>query len=422
MSFNTVLAPFISPTRRDEQANDPIYEKMALLDGGFGTTLQHVFNKDVSHPLWSARFVDQEEDVIVAAHLAFLEAGAQVILTSTYQEAYETFRRAGYSDLDAESLMCKSVDLAARAIETHMKAAPVGPQEVKHRPRTALSLGPYGSTLEVAAEFTGVYPPPYGPVADPSGPAAGPFLSAEEPSYIHALAAFHFSRLLVYARNPAVWDKIDIVAFETVPLLTEARAIRVAVARLMDWFAESMPQQQEGADVPPVKMKPWYISFVFTGPNGEFPQRRLLHPGESVLRPCTPYDIAKGVFTAPEGTEGRRMARPDGIGVNCTSIHCIRGIVQGIADAIQDVQADGADTTLLPWLVLCPNGGRGYDTVNKVWMEEDGGRLDVEDWTGSYTTLVRDIPGGRFGGLLLGGCCNTTPNEIRALGDALRVL
>lgn len=51
-----------------------------------GTTLEDVFLKDIKHPLWSAKLVDNEEDVIVAAHLAFLQAGSQAILTSTSVE------------------------------------------------------------------------------------------------------------------------------------------------------------------------------------------------------------------------------------------------------------------------------------------------------------------------------------------------
>lgn len=49
-----------------------------------GTTLEDVFHKDLSHPLWSARFIDHEPETIIEAHLAFLRAGARIILTSTY--------------------------------------------------------------------------------------------------------------------------------------------------------------------------------------------------------------------------------------------------------------------------------------------------------------------------------------------------
>ena len=78
--------------------------KVAILDGGFvrmydhdlrhhidslrnvyvqGTTLEELFHKDISAPLWSAKPVDSEPQVIVDAHLAFLRAGCDIILTST---------------------------------------------------------------------------------------------------------------------------------------------------------------------------------------------------------------------------------------------------------------------------------------------------------------------------------------------------
>ena len=48
-----------------------------------GTTLEDLFHKDISHALWSAKPIDEDPEVIIAAHLAFLRAGANVILTAT---------------------------------------------------------------------------------------------------------------------------------------------------------------------------------------------------------------------------------------------------------------------------------------------------------------------------------------------------
>jgi hypothetical protein len=49
-----------------------------------GTSLKDVFKQDVSGPLWSARVIDESPETIVNAHLAFMRAGADVILTATY--------------------------------------------------------------------------------------------------------------------------------------------------------------------------------------------------------------------------------------------------------------------------------------------------------------------------------------------------
>lgn len=48
-----------------------------------GTTLEDVLHKDISHPLWSAHLIESDPESIVAAHLAFLNAGSSVILTAT---------------------------------------------------------------------------------------------------------------------------------------------------------------------------------------------------------------------------------------------------------------------------------------------------------------------------------------------------
>ena len=42
-----------------------------------------MFHQDISTPLWSAKPIEDDPEVIIAAHLAFLRAGADIILTST---------------------------------------------------------------------------------------------------------------------------------------------------------------------------------------------------------------------------------------------------------------------------------------------------------------------------------------------------
>lgn len=48
-----------------------------------GTTLEDVLQQDISHPLWSAHLIESDPESIVAAHLAFLQAGSSIILTAT---------------------------------------------------------------------------------------------------------------------------------------------------------------------------------------------------------------------------------------------------------------------------------------------------------------------------------------------------
>jgi S-methylmethionine-dependent homocysteine/selenocysteine methylase len=50
-----------------------------------GSTLEDTFKQNITRtPLWSAKPVQESPELMVDAHLAFLRAGAEIILTSTY--------------------------------------------------------------------------------------------------------------------------------------------------------------------------------------------------------------------------------------------------------------------------------------------------------------------------------------------------
>ncbi len=55
-----------------------------LLDGGLATQLE-AQGANLSTALWSAQLLLDDPDAIVAAHLAFFTAGAQVATTASYQ-------------------------------------------------------------------------------------------------------------------------------------------------------------------------------------------------------------------------------------------------------------------------------------------------------------------------------------------------
>lgn len=48
-----------------------------------GTTLEDVFHKNIKTPLWSATLTETDPEAVISAHLAFLEAGSLIIMTST---------------------------------------------------------------------------------------------------------------------------------------------------------------------------------------------------------------------------------------------------------------------------------------------------------------------------------------------------
>jgi hypothetical protein len=63
-----------------------------------GTTLEDKFHYTISStPLWSARPIDKEPELIIGAHLAFLRAGARIVSTATY--ALLSYHVVYYSDI-----------------------------------------------------------------------------------------------------------------------------------------------------------------------------------------------------------------------------------------------------------------------------------------------------------------------------------
>ncbi|KAF7797989.1 hypothetical protein EIP86_009196 [Pleurotus ostreatoroseus] len=356
---------------------------IVILDGGFGTTLQDLFHKDISTPLWSAKPVDEEPEVIIDAHLAFLRAGARVILTATYQAAYDTVEAAGYSREHAERLMRKAVRLAQAAKARFLLEHPfVQGDEIK----IALSLGPFGSTRSTH-EFDGIYPPPYGPPESvpASEPNANYFVrdEDEEPA-IEALKQFHLERLRIFAADKETWDDIDCIAFETVPLRREIRAIRRAVKEL----------RQES------KWRPWWISTVH--PNGQFPEQS--GHGEGRVQIPQVMDALLDDDTPSGGVV------PDGVGLNCTPL-------ENIAARLQDMTVYLQQRSLpRPWLIVYPNGG-DWDVSAHDWATAGRSRaLEGEAWARGLREAVQPALDSRvWRGIILGGCCKIGPREIAGL-------
>ncbi|OSC96571.1 Homocysteine S-methyltransferase [Trametes coccinea BRFM310] len=378
--------------------------KVLILDGGLGTTLEDVFHQDISHALWSAKPIEEDPEVIIAAHLAFLRAGANIILTSTYQCAYNTFERAGYSREDAKRIMLKSVALANEARRRYLEewrqeakhgdrlSSPPPPPEVK----VALSLGPYGGTLSPSHEFDGIYPPPYGPDLSGSQNKSNVFDNtdegrAQEQASIDALATFHYDRLRIFVDDTETWKTIDYIAFETVPLRREIYAIRQAVARLVE------EQESEAAEW---QMKPWWISNDY--PDGSFPETKTA--GDHY----TPTEVAEAVLVDEVG------ATACGIGINCTGTEFMKWLTKEARSAAKSyAQKHGKR----PWLVLYPNRGDVYIPETQTWRKM--GR-EGSQWAKDICAVVlENVQSGDWEGVIAGGCCKVGPEEIVGLAKEL---
>jgi len=165
-----------------------------MLDGGLATELE-CRGADLDHFLWSARLLAEAPELIRDVHRDYLEAGADVIATATYQASLGGFSRAGFNQARAERLMQLSVELALQARESFWSAA--DSHHGRLPPLVAASIGPYGACLHDGSEYHGDYD-----------------IDRQ------ALMDFHRPRMALLAATNA-----DILAFETIPSRQEAEVL-----------------------------------------------------------------------------------------------------------------------------------------------------------------------------------------------------
>lgn len=295
-----------------------------ILDGALATELEQR-GANLNDPLWSAKVLLETPDLIRQVHLDYFRAGADVAITASYQASVEGFMQRGLSREQALDLMRLSVRLAqeARDIFWRENTNPARPY-----PLVAGSIGPYGAYLADGSEYRGDYG-----------------LSEDD------LMDFHRPRLAALLEAGA-----DLLACETIPCLSEARAL----VRLLDEYP--------GASA-------WF----------SFSARDSSHTchGEPVA------ECAAFLDGIPQVTA---------MGINCSAPQHIPGLIRAMAGA-----------TRKP-IVVYPNSGEVYDAATNTWQGEtycDAYGQQARDWVAAGARLV-------------GGCCRTTPDHIRAVVSELR--
>jgi homocysteine S-methyltransferase len=305
--------------------HNPIQDFLArrpliVLDGALATELERR-GANLSDPLWSAKILIEQPDMIRAVHFDYFSAGADVATTATYQATFEAFARRGIEREAAAGLMRKAVALAAAARDEFWASAPnrVG----RLRPLIAASVGPYGAMLADGSEYRGHY------AVDDRG-----------------LEDFHRPRLEVLAASGA-----DLLACETIPCLREAKVL----ARLLREFPERSA----------------WISFSC----------------KDAEHDCEGENIGDCVAQLQE------YPQIAAVGVNCSGPQHITSLLR---------QMRGR--TDKPLLVY-PNSGECYDAASKQWSGGPGTLRLSEQARSWYAEGAR----------LIGGCCRTTPEDIRGV-------
>ena len=90
-------------------------KKIVLLDGGMGQELMKR-SKSSPHPLWSAKVLLDEPELVENVHVDFIKSGAKVITLNTYSITPERLARDGDVSL-FEELQNKAITVAQRARE-----------------------------------------------------------------------------------------------------------------------------------------------------------------------------------------------------------------------------------------------------------------------------------------------------------------
>lgn len=304
-------------------------QKYLIIDGALGTELERR-GCDLDDPLWSARLLADNPDMIAAVHADYLRAGADCLITASYQATFQGLACRGYTHEQSRTLIGSAVTLAKAVVDSFW-ADPVN-RINRLKPLVAASLGPYGAFLADRSEYTGNYGISEGELVD-----------------------FHQERLkTLVSAGP------DILACETLPCFAEARAL-VRILENLEADCDTIPA--------------W---FSFSARDG-----LRINSGEAV-RECAQWLDDKPCVTA--------------MGINCTDpVH--------VASLVREIRS----VTDKP-VVVYPNKGEVYNNLTKSWTPKPClpalGEMAVQ-WA-------------KNGAGLIGGCCHTTPDDIRRLALALK--
>ena len=293
-----------------------ILRGIRVLDGGMASELEYM-GAEINGPLWSAHVLEDAPDKILAVHRAYLEAGADCIETASYQVSRMGYAEFGLAPQRADIALLHAVSLARTAAS-----------EVSDRPvLVAVSLGPYGAALHNGAEYHGNYDCTH-----------------------DAVVAFHRERIEVLAGLRGG----EVLAFETLPSLEEARAIGEALSpfpELAAWFTFTCPDSHHVA-------------------HGE------------LLRDCAAYAAS--------------LPQTVAIGVNCVRPALVTPLIAELRAA-----------STKP-VIVYPNSGEGWNAQSRSWT----GTSDPQAFgakAGEWFSL---------GAQIIGGCCRTRPQHIRQVAEA----
>jgi homocysteine S-methyltransferase len=174
------------------------------LDGGLSTALE-AQGFVIDGAMWTGELLLTNPEAVTAAHRSFVDAGADIIITGSYQLSFEGGRRAGWTDDEVEQALRNSTTAARLA--------------AKDDTLVAASIGPFGAHRNDGSEFRGNYG-----VAD------------------SAIRDYHDRRIDILLDTEP-----DLLALETMPNIAEVRVLLELI-------------ESKSADMP------FWVSFTVTEP------------------------------------------------------------------------------------------------------------------------------------------------------------
>ena len=193
-----------------------------IIDGGLSNELE-ALGLDLNNSLWSASALLENQDKIKQAHINYLKAGADVIITSSYQASVRGFATIGILENQANEMTATTVKIANAAVEEYLD----NNATAKRRPLIAANIGPYGASMADGSEYTGEYG-----------------LNDDE------LSDFHRDRLMLLDNTQA-----DILACETIPSMQEAKVLHdiLLEAKTPAWICFSCKDDKHANDGTPIE-------------------------------------------------------------------------------------------------------------------------------------------------------------------------
>lgn len=282
------MLPFAAMLERHE----PI-----LIDGGLATQCE-AMGCNIDGELWSAVLLQSNPQALVDAHRAYLDAGAEIIATASYQASRYGLMPNGLSATEADELILSSVALAVQARDEFLSDDP----DIVRTPLIAASIGPYGAVLHDGSEYTGKYD------------------ITED-----GLREFHRGRFDLFDNSSA-----DLLACETIPSFNEAKVLAelLGQATSSSWVSFSCRDAEHISDGTPLvdvaRLFEDHPKVLALGANCIAPE--LVLPVISMLKDAAP---GKAIIVYPNSGETYRVEDNTWLGT-ATDIQCEQAAQQWI--------------------------------------------------------------------------------------------